>query len=604
LPGPKNSSQLVELSNEPPNSFDPASGFYAGEDDIMTNVYQPLVMFNYTSLMTFAPILASNWTTNSAFTSYTFNLRQDAWFMNGHPFNASVVWFNIYRVILMNQIGASYFTNILYNGTTAYSTGYALPMGVAGALQAGGYSISSTNVTLAAQQTAADLSAVLSHFTSSNATIQKIISYPDQAIVAASNFQVQFNLVNPYRYFLDEIAVPGAGQVDPAFVDANGGVQANAANTYVNTHTMGTAAYYVKNFVSGETLTMEANPNYWAAKLPTSQSNIMLSSPHIPVIVVQYATEASTLIQSISSNLAGLVEGPPIPALPPTYLPSLASTPGVKVVSLPTAPTFDYLMIALDTQKYPYNITNFRLALEYATNYSEIYSSVSYQYGKQYVGPISPGLPYYNPQNLPPYPFNPNLAMQLLKNLGFTLNLPNGTTINPGGKSVTLTLSYVSDAAEQVKIAQEVQIMYGNIGLNVQLNGITTQTEENEIFQSGTAASYPEMLIWYWYPSWIDPVFQDLVVTTNSFFGGIGGDVSWFTNSTVNGLTNNLPFETNMGLYNSTVAKVYSMVYQQAPDIWLYAVVPYWIQRSYVAGVFYNPGILGNFYPLIYYTNG
>jgi len=46
------------------------------------------------------------------------------------------------------------------------------------------------------------------------------------------------------------------------------------------------------------------------------------------------------------------------------------------------------------------------------------------------------------------------------------------------------------------------------------------------------------------------------------------------------------------------------LVYQQAPDIWLYAVVPYWVQRSYVAGLFYNPGVLGNFYPLVYYTTG
>ena len=560
FPGPKNSSQLVELSDQPPNSIDPASGFYAGEDEILTNVYQPLIMFNYTSTAVYAPILANNWTVNSAYTSYSFNLKQDAWFMNGHPFNASVVWFNIYRVILMNQIGASYFTNILYNGTAAFSSGFALPMGVAGALQAGGYSISSTNATLAAKQTATDLSVVLSNFKSSNATIQKIISYPDQAVVATRNFQVQFNLVNPYRYFLNEITVPGAGQVDPAFVDANGGVQPNAANTYLNTNTMGTAAYYVKNFVSGEYTTLAANPNYWAAKLPKSQSNVMLAPPRIPVIVIQYSTEAATIIQSISSNLAQLVQGTPIPALAPPYLPSLATTPGVKVVSLPNAPSFNFLMITLDTQKYPYNITNFRLALAHATNYSEIYSSVSYQYGEPYVGPISPGFSYYNPQNLPPYSFDPELSINLLKNLGFALNLPNGTTINPGGKSVTLTLTYVTDAAEEVKIAQEVQIMYGNIGLTVNLNGITIQTEEGDLFQSGTATSYPEMLIWYWYPSWIDPVFQDLVVQVNSFYGGLGGDVSWFSNSTVDSLTSNLPFQTNLALYNSTVAKVYSMI--------------------------------------------
>jgi len=110
------------------------------------------------------------------------------------------------------------------------------------------------------------------------------------------------------------------------------------------------------------------------------------------------------------------------------------------------------------------------------------------------------------------------------------------------------------------------------------------------------------MLLWYWYPSWLDPVYQDLVVQVNSNYGGISGDVSWFDNSTINNLTNNLPFLTNPQLVNQTVAEVYKMVYQQAPDIWLYAIVPYWVERSYVAGVIYNPGILGYYYPLIYYN--
>jgi peptide/nickel transport system substrate-binding protein len=568
----------------------------------MINVYQTLVMFNYTSGSTFAPILANNWTWNSGFTTYTFNLRPNAWFMDGHPFNASAVWFNIYRTILMQQIGAFYFTNLLYNGTTAFSTSYALPDGVAGALEAGGYTISSTNATLAAKQAATDLSIVLSKFKASNSTIQKIMSYPNQAIVVTGNSQVVFNLLNPYRFFLQVMAVPGAGMVEPSFVDANGGVQPNAQNTYVNTHSMSTAPYYIKNYVASEFITMQANPNYWAAKLLASETNVMLTPPHIPTVIVQFATQSSTLIQGIESNQAQLIEGPPIPALAPTFLPSLTQFPGVNVVSLPNAATFNFLMVAIDTQKYPYNITDFRRALAASINYSEIFSTVALQYGKAYVGPISPGLAYYNPENLPAYGFDPNSAMKLLKNLGFTLSLPNGTTINPSGKKMTLTLSYVNTDTAQAKIAQLMQSMIGNVGLTVTLNPITTQAETTDISQSATAASYPEMLLWYWYPSWLDPVYQDLVVQVNSVYCGISGDVSCFTNSTVDSLTTPLPFETDLTQYNSTVNKVYRMVYDQVPDIWLYAVVPYWVQRSYVAGLIYNPGILGNYYPLVYYT--
>jgi peptide/nickel transport system substrate-binding protein len=603
LPGPKNASQLIELNNEPTSSIDPASGFFAGEDEVMTNVYQTLLMFNYTSDNSFAPILAKDWTSNTGFTSYTFNLRQNAFFMNGHPFNASVVWFNIYRTILMQQIGAFYFTSTLYNGTTAFSTTVAVPDGVANALKAGGYTLSGTNATLAAKQAAADLAGILSKFNPSNSTIQKIMSYPNQAVVVASNYQVVFNLENHYRFFLQVMAVPGAGMVDPSFVDANGGVQPNTQNTYVNTHTMGTAPYYVKNYVASEFITMQASPNYWAAKLSKSDTNIMLTPPHIPTIVIQFVTQSSSLVQGITSNQAQVIEGPPIPAIAPSFLQSLNS-PGVKVVSLPNAPTFNFLMMVLDTQKYPYNITDFRVALSHAINYSQIYSTVSYQYGKPYVGPISPGLPYYNPGNLPNYKFDPRASEKLLKGLGFTLNLPNGTVINPNGKKATLTLSYITSDTAQVKAAQLIQQMLANVGLTLSLNAITTQTENSDISQSATAATYPEMLLWYWYPSWLDPVYQDLVVQVNSTYCGISGNVACFTNSTVDALTAPLPFQTDQTQYNATVNKVYQMVYQQVPDVWLYAVVPYWVQRSYVAGLFYNPGILGTYYPLVYYTSG
>ena len=603
LPGPENASQLVVVENEPPNSYDPASGFFAGEDEVLVNTYQELAMFNYTSISQFAPILAQSWTLNPAYTSYTFTLRNNAYFANGDVFNASVVWFNFNRVIVMNQIGAAYFTNTLYDYTTAVATGYAVPAGVPAALEAGGYRLSSTNATLRQIQAAMDLTQVLSDFNAANATIQKIMSYPNQAVVVVDPYTVTFNLVNPYVNFLQVVCVPGAGQVDPAFVDQNGGVQANSENTYVNTHTMGTAPYVVKSYTQGEVLTEIANPNYWAAKLPASESNIMLSPPKIPLIVIEYATAATEMIQSIESNRAALIEGPPLPALTPNYLPSLATYPGIEVQNLANAPIFLCLMAALDTMQYPYNITNFRVALSTAVNYTEIISSVGNGYTVPFVGPITPRLPYYNPANLPPYSYNPSNSITLLKQLGFELNLPNGTTINPGGKTLQLSITYVTPDAAETKIAEEMQTMFADVGLQFKLNGVTTEAEESLISQPGTAASYPGMLLWYWYPSWLDPVYQDLVVQTGVQYGGISGNVAWFNNTQVNNLANTLPFVTNSTQVNQDVTQVYNIVYQQVPDLWLYGINPYWVQRTYLSGIIYNPGILGFYYPLMYYSN-
>src|SRR5579872_4229079 len=324
--GPQNRSQLVVAENEPPNSYDPSSGFFAGEDEILVNTYQELVMFNYTSLSQFAPILAQNWTVSSNYLNYTLNLRNNAYFANGHSYNASTAWFNFNRVVLMGQIGAFYFTNLIYNGTTAFATGYSITNGIDAALANAGYSLSATNSTLRQKEAATDLAAILSNFNPANSTIQKIMSYPGQSVVVTGTYSVQFNLVNPYLNFLQVLSVPGAGQVDPAFVDANGGVSPNSMNQYVNTHTMGTGPYQVQSYVQGQVVTMDANSNYWAAKLAAGESNIMLSVPKIPVVVLEYSTSSSQIIQSITSNSASLVGPLTISALTPNYLPSLATT--------------------------------------------------------------------------------------------------------------------------------------------------------------------------------------------------------------------------------------------------------------------------------------
>jgi len=600
--GPSNSSELTVIENEPPTSIDPATGYFVGEEEVMDNIYQGLVFYNYTSITQFAPMLASSWAISPNYMSFNFTLRQNAYFMNGHPFNASAVWFSINRAMVMNQVGASYFVNTLYNATTAVATGYTLPHGVDNALAANGYTLSSTNSTLRQSQAANDLAAILNDFNPSNSTVQAIMRYPDQAVSVVNNYEVTFNLLNPYRSFLEILASPAAFMIDSSFVDANGGVQANMENTYTNTHSMGTAPYYVKSYTPAEVMVLQANPNYWAANLNASETNIMLTPPHIPVVIIEYETEASQMIQGIEDNKAALIEGPPIPSLSPVYLAQVAASPGVKIVSEPNAAKFTILMITLDTEKYPYNITGFRQALAYAINYSEIYSSVTGPYGVPYVGPISPGLPYYNPANLPPYSYNVSESIGLLAGLGFQLSLPNGTTINPNGPVFSPTLYYANDDPAELKIAQEMQVMYLQVGLDLNLSPLTDAQYFASISQPGTVSGYPGMLMWYWFPSWLDPIYQDLVAQVNPIlFGGIAGDVSWFNNTEVNQLTSTLPFQTNPSVINSSVTKVYQIVYQQVPDIWLYAEVPYAVQATYLTGVIYNPGIQGYYFSLMEY---
>jgi peptide/nickel transport system substrate-binding protein len=583
-----------------------ATGFATQEQEILVNVYQGLLMYNYTSATELAPILSTSWTVYPNDTTYTFNLRNDSWFANGNAFNASVVWYNYYRDIIMNQFAATFFTNTLYNGTTALNTGYNIPAGVQNAMTANGYTFTS-NVTAQPQQVATDLASLLSNFNPSNSTIQSIMAYPGQAVQVISNYEVQFNLIQPYSDFLLILASPGALLTDPGYVNQNGGVQPNTANTYMNTHTMSTGPYEVESYVQSEYVTFVANPNYWAAKLPASQSNIMLTPPHIPVVITQYFNGAiSQVLQGFENNQAALLQGPPTPALSiaPSYLAGLASHPGINITAYPSAPKFAYLMAALDTQKYPTNITAVRQAIVHAVNITQLIQSVAEGYAQPYVGPIPPGDAYYNPGNLSVYSYDPELSIQLLSGAGFAVNLPNGTTVNSGGVTPpSLLFSYTSGDAAQLKLAQEMQIDLENVGLTVTLAPLTATADETVLTQPGNATTYPNLMLWYWYPGWMDTVAQDLVVTVNGYYGGFAGNVAWLNNATINNLTFNLPYVTNQTQYNATVTQVYNMVYQQAPDLWLYALVDYTMAHDYLGGVIYSPFLTGMYFPLMYYKS-
>lgn len=587
-----------------PISYDVATGFATQEQEIMINVYQGLLMYNYTSGTELAPILGTSWTVSPNGSTYTFMLRNDAYFANGDLFNASVVWYNYYRDILMNQFAATFFTNTLYNGTTAYADGVNIPAGVQNAMAANGYTFTS-NMTAQPAQVASDLATLLSNFNTANTTIQNIMSYPGQAVQVVNNYEVQFNLIQPYSFFQLILASPGALLTDPAYVNQNGGVQVNNESTFMNTHTMSTGPYEVETYVPSEYVTFQANSNYWAAKIPANESNIMLTPPHIPVVITQYFNGAvSEVLQGFENNQAAFIQGPPTPTLsiPPSYLESLRTTPGVNVTEYPNAPTFAYLMAPLDTQKYPTNITAFRQAIVHAVNISQLIQSVAAGYAEPYVGPIPPGDAYYNPENLTVYGYNPEESIQLLTSAGFAVSLPNGTTINSSGKTIpSLLFSYTSGDAAQLKLSQEMQIDLANVGIPVTLSPLTATSDETVLTQPGNATTYPNIMLWYWYPGWMDTVAQDLVVTVNGYYGGFSGNVAWFDNATINNLTFNLPYVTNQTQYNETVAQVYNMVYQQAPDLWLYALVQYTITRDYVGGMFLSPFLTGTYFPLLYY---
>ena len=595
-----------------PDALDPATGFYVVDEPVFLAVYQGLVGYNGSSITQLVPVLAKSWVMEPNGSTYVFIMRPNTYFSNGDPINATTAWFSFYRTILMAQgPGVSNYEGII----AQFKGPYFLPVGASHAVQYAFHlsSLPSPN------QTAAILSQVLSNFNAHNSTIEALMSYRNQSVVMLNSSAVEFNLLEPYSWFTYDISSGWWGEfADPAFVDAHGGVQAGQANSYINTNGMVGSGPYVISSVGSEmsSITLKANSNYWAAK--ATDVPWTLAAPKIPNVIIEYGASHADRVAEFDSNQAQL-SYVSIPAFNSLYggYQYKQYVPFSKVFENEgMQPGVGY--IALNTQVYPTNITDFRLALVHAVNYTQIIDSIYAFNGTalagMYVGPITPTMPLYNPDHLPVYSFNLTLAEQYLNESGwqggFYVVLPSGNTLgNPNGKELPAQTIYTIapvTPSEETEF-EIIQKDLSNIGISTSLYPVTPSLTDTWMTPSvtdgwSTASGTPSLVMLGWFPDWPDPVFQQLMVQTDPEFGGLAGDLAWLNNSQLNALYQKLPWETNQTEQEQGVAQAYNTTYWLAPYVWLPQPYTYWFQQPYLQGVTYNP-FTGYYYNLMYYAN-
>ncbi|BDB99567.1 ABC transporter substrate-binding protein [Saccharolobus caldissimus] len=598
---PPNSSVLVDIAQTvAPDSLDPATDFLDQVEPLFYAVYQELVEPNGSNYLQVVPVIAQNWSTSN-YENWTFYLRPYVHFSDGNPVNASVVWFSFYRTILMGQPPAvADYIGILFNSTIYANTGYAIPWGVNNAIQNVTGLPTANNFTFTAQV----LASILSHFNANNQTIQKIMEYPYQAVVVKGPYEVEINTLEPYRYFLLDIANSWGAIVDPAYIDQHGGVEPNTPNTYANLYGIpGTGPYVIKSVgVSFSSILLVANPNYWAINHSVP---LIAEPPHIKVIEIYYGLSHTDRVEDFIYNKAQItyVSIPYLNQILQYYKNSsevfynFGVLPGVSFISM-------------NTQKYPTNITDLRLAIVHAINYSALMQLFEYN-GKSLailpLGPISPQYgKLYNPDNLSFYTYNLTLALHYLNEAGyeghFYVVLPNGTVIGDSNGSQLQTLEIDALAPATQLEEEELNIIsqdLSQIGISVSVRYVTFSIIES----FDTPQSTPNMVAIEWTPDWPDPVFQQLMPLTDVQFGGASGNFAWFNNSELQQFYQTLPFITNTTEQAIIIGKIYNIIYNQAPYIWLPFQSSYYIIQPYVKGIVFTDvdGYLIYFYNTMYY---
>ena len=488
--------------------MDPAVAYYYAGAEVVANVYQGLlsVLPNSTNVV---PMIAQNYSVSSDGLTYTFNIRNNVTFSNGDPVNAYVMWYSIYRSLVMNQP----VSDELSPAFTGISLGVTADL-------LNQFNGTTNNVP--------------------SSSLIKVMQNPNLALTVTNQYQIVLHLTTRFAPLLAALAVNEAYAVDPQVVSQHGGVQANQTNSWMSLNALGTGPFTVSQYQPSTITELQRNTAYWGG------ANGIQPTPRLAEVVIKVVPNPLTIVQDLEKGAAqvGYVGFPEVP--------SISGQPGIVRVNTGLSFLIEY--IALDTQKAPLNNLLVRQAIVHALNISAVlplYGGIA----TSYVGPTPIGM-LGNDPNLQPYSYNVSLSKQLLAEAGYS----NGSGLP------ALTMWYLTDRPPSSDVAQFVQGALAAIGITVNLHGIQVAQEPQLYGIAANSTNHPDMV----YYNWV--YFPETWAYTNFIVGPIcygGCNIAWYNNTEVNNLLAQSVSTTNTTLRGDLLLNVTHIVYQDAPYIWL-----------------------------------
>lgn len=553
-------SSLVVEEGQQPDTVDPAADFTTAGNEVTFNVYQGLVAPLLSSTTQFVGVLAKDWTPSTDGMNWTFRLRHGVTFSNGDQFNAYVMWYSLYRSMVMDQV-SSFILSQNFGTTTG-----------------AGFNV--TDTTLNSMDYANPSAANLS-----------IMEAPNQSFQVLSSDSIELHLGYGYNgnvtysAFLVTLTAPISFAVDPKVVLANGGVVAEEANTWMSTHALGTGFYLLDSWAQGQDIKLVKNPAYWGNAYTETPLNYAIQ-PAILNNIIIYFKPTSTRIIDLKSGFAQMIGAPDITEA--ADLSALRQTPNVNVTVYPIQ--YGSALASYFLFMNPFIVPAFsdslvRQAVSYAIDYDGIINNVFHGLAQQWVGPVPPGYPLYNEtvSGQPPYSYNATKAAVLLAQAGYRSTLPDGSILNPAGPAFpTLDFVYSPDSTSENEVAPIIQSELKAIGINVNLSPLTFPQYTAYLFAPTDTSQTDGFGISYWSEDY--PASQDYV--TGIAASNYTGAPTYFLNLTDWSATADSSLDSATVL--SAFRNITTTMGANYVDIWLY--VPRFIAVNYnnVAGMVPN----------------
>ncbi len=311
-----------------------------------------------------------------------------------------------------------------------------------------------------------------------------------KSIEAVDANTVKFTLCYPDPAFLSKVAFDSFAIQSKAFLDANGGDSVKMSDA-----TNGTGPYVLKEWVRGDHITLEANPNYWG------------NQPHQKTLIFRWSDQPAQRLLELQS---GTVDGIDLPA--PEDFATIEADPNLKLY--PRA-ALNVFYIGLNHNIKPFDDVKVRQAFAMGIDRANIV--------KQFYAPGSTVADTFVPESFSPgftpgfkwYDYDPVAAKKMLTDAGFDFT-----------QEIPLTYRNVSRGylPSPDKVAQQIAADLAKIGVKAKV-----QEEESTTFLDNTSAGKEPLYLLGWgvdYPDSTDFYDYHFANENNKQFGDVYPDLA------------------------------------------------------------------------------
>ena len=308
--------------------------------------------------------------------------------------------------------------------------------------------------------------------------------------VAEGPYTVKFILKTSDSAFLAGLTTYGLIILDSKALIAHGGNDGPHASTldkaqnYLNTVTIGTGPFMLKQWIPGQKLVFVQNPYYWGTR-PSYTTVTLIDTPS--------ATTQAQLVEGGEADMALNID--------PTTAKSLTSYPNVKVESIPS---LNLIMLNLNNTTPGLGNVKVRQAIAYAIDYNGITKGIG---GNALLPPACVPLGLQGASAVADYSTDIAKAKQLLRQAGVS--------------HLTLTATFANDDPYGVPLITLWQLLEQNlaaVGIKVNLRPVDYNTWFNDLVGSKLSVTTG-----IWTPDFMDSadyfdVFGETGATNSALF--------------------------------------------------------------------------------------